>query len=69
MQVQSEKRSDYPLCVVGFDEEALSVMLLRKGQEIKGLLLAGLSVGCYLHHLIGSDEMRRNLHRSERLAY
>ncbi|WP_323868927.1 hypothetical protein [Xenorhabdus szentirmaii] len=34
MQVQSEKRSDYPLRVVGFDEAALSVMLLRKGQEI-----------------------------------
>ncbi|MBC8950331.1 MULTISPECIES: hypothetical protein [Xenorhabdus] len=34
MQVQSEKRSDYPLRVVGFDEMALSVMLLRKGQVI-----------------------------------
>ncbi|WP_232370006.1 hypothetical protein [Xenorhabdus lircayensis] len=34
MQVQSDKRSDYPLRVVGFDEVALSVMLLRKGQVI-----------------------------------
>jgi hypothetical protein len=34
MQVQSENRSDYPLRVVGFDDVALSVMLLRKGQEI-----------------------------------
>ncbi|MCP9267585.1 hypothetical protein M5U04_05605 [Xenorhabdus sp. XENO-1] len=34
MQVQSERRSDYPLRVVGFDEVALSVMLLRKGQDI-----------------------------------
>ncbi|WP_340614220.1 hypothetical protein [Xenorhabdus thailandensis] len=31
MQVQSDKRSGYPLCVVGFDEMALSVMLLQKG--------------------------------------
>ncbi|MDC9591736.1 hypothetical protein PSI23_21245 [Xenorhabdus sp. XENO-10] len=34
MQVQSDKRSDYPLRVVGFDEMALSVMLLQKGQVI-----------------------------------
>ncbi|KMJ44796.1 hypothetical protein AB204_12415 [Xenorhabdus khoisanae] len=34
MQVQSDKNSDYPLRVIGFDEVALSVMLLRKGQEI-----------------------------------
>ncbi|MDR0218984.1 MAG: hypothetical protein LBI71_08900 [Enterobacteriaceae bacterium] len=34
MQVQSENRSDYPLRVVGFDDVALSVMLLQKGQEI-----------------------------------
>ncbi|MEX0445538.1 hypothetical protein [Xenorhabdus sp. SGI246] len=34
MQVQSDKSGDYPLCVVGFDEVALSVMLLRKGQVI-----------------------------------
>ncbi|MDE9483072.1 hypothetical protein [Xenorhabdus bovienii] len=34
MQVQSDKRSDYPLRVVGFDEAALSVMLLQKGQVI-----------------------------------
>ncbi|MEQ1968001.1 hypothetical protein ABLA30_13435 [Xenorhabdus nematophila] len=34
MQAQSEKRSDYPLRVVGFDEMALSVMLLQKGQVI-----------------------------------
>ncbi|WP_338804511.1 hypothetical protein WDV76_03495 [Xenorhabdus griffiniae] len=34
MQAQSDKRSDYPLRVVGFDEMALSVMLLQKGQVI-----------------------------------
>ncbi|WP_240002225.1 MULTISPECIES: hypothetical protein [unclassified Photorhabdus] len=34
MQVQSDKRSPYPLRVVGFDEVALSVMLLQKGQVI-----------------------------------
>ncbi|PHM70033.1 hypothetical protein [Xenorhabdus kozodoii] len=34
MQAQSEKRSDYPLRVIGFDEMALSVMLLQKGQVI-----------------------------------
>ncbi|CDH05553.1 conserved hypothetical protein [Xenorhabdus bovienii str. oregonense] len=34
MRVQSDKRSDYPLRVVGFDEMALSVMLLQKGQVI-----------------------------------
>ncbi|WP_275375263.1 hypothetical protein, partial [Xenorhabdus bovienii] len=34
MQVQTDRRSPYPLRVVGFDEVALSVMLLRKGQVI-----------------------------------
>ncbi|MCC8368408.1 hypothetical protein J8V57_19660 [Xenorhabdus sp. PB61.4] len=34
LQAQSDKRSDYPLRVVGFDEMALSVMLLQKGQVI-----------------------------------
>ncbi|MBC8954963.1 hypothetical protein Xenpb_03760 [Xenorhabdus sp. PB62.4] len=34
MQAQSDKRSDYPLRVVGFDEMALSVMLLQRGQVI-----------------------------------
>ncbi|CDH06954.1 conserved hypothetical protein [Xenorhabdus bovienii str. oregonense] len=34
MQVQTDRRSPYLLRVVGFDEVALSVMLLQKGQVI-----------------------------------
>ncbi|OTA14931.1 hypothetical protein Xvie_03335 [Xenorhabdus vietnamensis] len=38
MQAQSEKSSDYPLRVAGFDEMALSVMLLqiRSGDQVTG---------------------------------
>ncbi len=48
MQVQSEKRNDYPLRVVGFDEVALSVMLLRKGQVIAVTGKASYWQGCQL---------------------
>ncbi|WP_323866262.1 hypothetical protein [Xenorhabdus cabanillasii] len=56
MQVQSDKRSDYRLRVVGFDEVALSVMLLRKDQVItvtvkssywRGYQLAASSITLY----------------------
>ncbi|UNH31156.1 hypothetical protein [Moellerella wisconsensis] len=34
VEVQSDKRSNYPMRVTGFDERALSLMLCRKGQIV-----------------------------------
>lgn len=34
VEVQSNKRSNYPMRIIGFDERALSLMLCRKGQKI-----------------------------------
>ncbi|QTL39862.1 hypothetical protein HGO23_19350 [Xenorhabdus budapestensis] len=67
MQVQSDKRSDYPLCVVGFDEMALSVMLLQKGQVITVTGKASYWRGYQLAVIsIGSEAIRRDLYSSER---
>ncbi|AOM39367.1 hypothetical protein [Xenorhabdus hominickii] len=65
MQVQSDKRNDYPLRVVGFDEMAAigDAVTERSGDHCYGeiFLLAGLSVNCFLNRSIGYDEMRRDL--------
>ncbi len=34
IEVQSDKRSNYPMKITGFDEQALNLMLCRKGQEV-----------------------------------
>nr|ELR5225894.1 hypothetical protein [Providencia rettgeri] len=34
VEVQSEQRSNYPMKITGFDEQALNLMLCRKGQEV-----------------------------------
>ncbi|TNV03298.1 hypothetical protein FH869_06470 [Providencia rettgeri] len=34
IDVQSNKRSNYPMKVIGFDEHALNLMLCRKGKTV-----------------------------------
>nr|WP_314264318.1 hypothetical protein [uncultured Moellerella sp.] len=52
VEVQSDTRSNYPLRITGFDEQALNLMLCRKGQTVT---ITGSSFYWRSYQLVAND--------------